>query len=474
MGAGLVAAMAGCAGHGGTGMVDVSSAGPGAASGGGATGAGGATAVPVQRLAIDDGCSDLYTQDSLRRYDLQIADGAWQQLMADFAAGPPPEGTGKNYYPITKLTYGGESVAGAQIRLKGDSSWTFTIEMDPLPKAQFVIAFDRDGGPGSFHGIHKINFDMPRSDLSMLSQRLSYAYMRAAGLPAPCANSAEIYINGQIYGLYVSEEQYDGMILKRLFPGASDGVLLKYGFYVEENAAAYDSVTANVLWKSYDVAGMLAAGTDMDDSLHQWAAEALINDGDGYYGGDHNFYLYDEPGLGYRWLSDDTDSAFAWIGMRQHPVYWWVGRGWRPAQIQQHYLAAIADDTWRGRYVGAIADMLGRYDVATLQGWVDAWALQIAPAVARDPRIPFTVAAHDAAVAADRQELADRAAYLRGFLDCEQGVAGAAVDQDGDGYPWCRDCDDTRADVHPGAAEICGDSVDQNCDSVADEGCPAM
>ncbi|MCK6546928.1 discoidin domain-containing protein [Myxococcota bacterium] len=33
------------------------------------------------------------------------------------------------------------------------------------------------------------------------------------------------------------------------------------------------------------------------------------------------------------------------------------------------------------------------------------------------------------------------------------------------------DCDDTRADVHPGAAEICGDNLDNDCDGAIDEGC---
>jgi hypothetical protein len=45
-------------------------------------------------------------------------------------------------------------------------------------------------------------------------------------------------------------------------------------------------------------------------------------------------------------------------------------------------------------------------------------------------------------------------------------------DTDGDGYgdhcPAGPDCDDGRADVHPGAAEVC-DGVDQNCDGRVDE-----
>ena len=39
------------------------------------------------------------------------------------------------------------------------------------------------------------------------------------------------------------------------------------------------------------------------------------------------------------------------------------------------------------------------------------------------------------------------------------------IDDDGDGFTENQgDCDDTNAAVYPGAAEICGDGVDQDCD----------
>jgi hypothetical protein len=43
------------------------------------------------------------------------------------------------------------------------------------------------------------------------------------------------------------------------------------------------------------------------------------------------------------------------------------------------------------------------------------------------------------------------------------------VDRDGDGFSACDECDDRRADVHPGAAEVC-DGADNDCDGLVDEG----
>ena len=46
-------------------------------------------------------------------------------------------------------------------------------------------------------------------------------------------------------------------------------------------------------------------------------------------------------------------------------------------------------------------------------------------------------------------------------------------DNDGDGYTVNQgDCNDQLASVHPYAHDICGDGIDQNCNGAVDEGCP--
>ncbi|MEO1268745.1 MAG: trypsin-like serine protease [Myxococcota bacterium] len=53
----------------------------------------------------------------------------------------------------------------------------------------------------------------------------------------------------------------------------------------------------------------------------------------------------------------------------------------------------------------------------------------------------------------------------------EPGDPGECVDADNDGSCVEDDCDDTNAARTPGAAEACGDGVDNNCDGTIDEGC---
>ena len=42
-------------------------------------------------------------------------------------------------------------------------------------------------------------------------------------------------------------------------------------------------------------------------------------------------------------------------------------------------------------------------------------------------------------------------------------------DADADGYQVDEDCDDYDASVHPGAQEVCGDELDNDCDDQVDE-----
>jgi serine protease len=68
--------------------------------------------------------------------------------------------------------------------------------------------------------------------------------------------------------------------------------------------------------------------------------------------------------------------------------------------------------------------------------------------------------------------------YGNGLIQADAALAyygggPTPVDSDGDGYDTTSDCDDSDASVNPGAAEVCGDGIDQDCDGV-DDACPAV
>ncbi len=217
----------------------------------------------------------------------------------------------------------------------------------------------------------------------------------------------------------------------------------------------------------------MAAIVDMEWSVTEWAAEALINDADGYYGGAHNFYLYDYPGTGYRWLICDADSSFDWFGyVNEHPIYWWIAPRTEHYSPGQHYSIVMDDPTWRGHYIDAIRTLLARWDARQDPGLdrrlVGPDRRRGRPPIrTRRSRSPST----SLAVAGMRQEVVDaprlsrqvprlrgrhRRRHRRRRRRLRRGATTA-----------------TTATPRPTRAptEICGNGIDDDCNGFVDDGC---
>ena len=167
-------------------------------------------------------CSDLFQQDIVRTYSIDIDPTEWTSVMGEFNELATLTATGNDFvvrHPVV-FHMGSETVSDATLKLHGQSSWAQTAMLDgSRAKIQFDISFHQNDPNGKFHGIEKLVFDMPRSDWTFMHDRLAHAWLRQVGIASGCAASARVEINGSYYGLFVAEENTNKRVIAQFFPG---------------------------------------------------------------------------------------------------------------------------------------------------------------------------------------------------------------------------------------------------------------
>lgn len=418
-------------------------------------------------VANPHGCADIYAQNLLPTFEIEIAPSEWSALQNELATWMDRQAAGldiKPYHPLIAFKYGDEVVQDAYIKLQGNPSSHWNGEA----KMQFTVSFKQVNKQGRFHGLRKIVFHAQPNDVTLLRERLALSYLRLMDIPAPCENNSRLIVNGKYYGVYANREDSDDEYIERVFGHDNrGGDLWKEGVELDNhdaplNAAGHDAL---MQMSSADLPTMQRL-VDMDATLAVWAAEAMLPDDDGYWAVNHNFYIYDHPTRGFVWLPYDMDATFDFVEFSADPILWvpWWSKGWGV-----HQQAVMANPALMEKYVAALQRAYDAYDVDLLKSRLERWADQIAPSVSDDQVKPFTDGAHQTAVAQMDNYLWLRKKFVGGWLQCYQ--SGQGQDSDGDGFVWCRDCNDRDAAMNPNAVEICGNDVDENCNGRKDD-CP--
>lgn len=363
------------------------------------------------------------------------------------------------------------------VRLKGSASF---LPIDRKPA--FKIRFDgRCGSSRRFFGRTGLTLNNLAQDRSSVREVLGYLVYRAAGVPAPRAGYARVWLNGVPYGIYADVENVDRDFLARHFDDA-DGPLYEGGldvdlrpddlwaFELDEGESPQRSELAELIARTQEDGDAIFYGPDalVDRSafLRLLAASAVTGDWDGYWK-PNNYRVYYEPtarlwyllpwGLDQAWYFERT--AFDGVGLL-------IQKCMSSRRCLREYLAelerAVAMAEWLAldhqleRAVGLIgadveADDRRPYPIEEVE-----WARRALPI-----RIAITL---------------ERVRSQLGCLGADAGAGGDPLDADGDGHPACRsDCDDGDPAIRPGAEEAC-DGVDHDCDGLVADSvhCPCQ
>lgn len=179
--------------------------------------------------------------------------------------------------------------------------------------------------PGqTLDGIERLTLNNSNQDPSLIKTCLTYYMFTAAGLPAPRCNFAHVRFNGEDLGIYANVEPINADFVKAHFDDASgnlyEGTLSDFRngfdrtFEKETNTddGSQDDIGALTAALTSDDGSLLASIeplVDVDEYLTHLAMEVLTNHWDGYSNNNNNFYVYNDPSAGFRFIVSGPDGA---------------------------------------------------------------------------------------------------------------------------------------------------------------------
>ena len=239
------------------------------------------------------------------------------------------------------VSNGEESVPLKEIGIRYKGNYNYIAAASALKKS-FKLDMNRHVPGQKLDGLTMLNLHGGLSDPSRARESLSYAFFRAAGVPAPRTCLAELTLtvpdryNQECVGAYTVVEQVNKPFLKRHF-GDGTGMLLKpEGLqggitYLGDNWSAYqaryqpeDQPSPRDRQRLIDFTRLVDKADDGDfaRTISQYldtaaflrfiAANALLANLDSYLGYGHNYYLYLNPATNrFAFIPWDLDLSLA-------------------------------------------------------------------------------------------------------------------------------------------------------------------
>jgi spore coat protein CotH len=288
-------------------------------------------------------------------------------------------------------------------------------------KPGLEVNFAHYSSRGQLLGMRALVLDNLITDPSMIRERVAMAFLRRFGVPAPREVHAQLYVNGQYWGLYAIVEPIDSVFLQRTL-GENAGKLYEFHWlqpyfatFLGENLDLYEPFfeprtqetqsTFNLfdpireLFRTINSAPAASfrdavnPRLDLESTLRLIAAESFLAEWDGIlgYAGMNNFYLYlSGTSAQARFFPWDADHTF-------HGADYPLLAGATENVLMQRMLE---DPVLRARYFHLVNEAIG---VAMSGDWlvreVTTQYQQIRDSALADTLKPYTNEEFDAAFA---------------------------------------------------------------------------
>ena len=379
--------------------------------------------------AQPNGNPDLYDPKTLRTLYLRFHDADWYEQLGDFYR--------TDVDVPADLIVDGKVYQSVGVRFRGSSSY-FTVQNE---KKSFNIAVDYGDDRQRLYGYKTLNLLNGHSDPSFLREIL-YSRISRNYIPAPKANFVKLVINGESWGIYINNQQFNKDFLDEWFgtkrgvrwkvpPGRSSGLV-----YNGDQPSAYEQAyqlktraeEAPNAWQDLinlckvleqmpddQLESELSAILNIDRALWFLALDNVFIDNDGYFSRASDYAFYQDPEGRFHLLPYDSNETFRFAG----------GGGPNSWQTDGQMLSPVAleNDTMRPvvKRLFAIPHLRARYlaHVRTITNeWLDWEVLQ--------PIIAEYQSLVDADVKADDKKLYAYEAFATSQIKDQEGGGGGS------------------------------------------------
>ena len=248
---------------------------------------------------------DFFSEDTVESVYITISEADWDSLL---------ESPLLEAYHTASITYRNITLDDVAFRTKGNSSLEGVANMNST-RYSFKVDMNYYVDGQKLLGMKKINLNNNYKDPSYMRERLAYDMMRSLDIPTPRLSYVNLYINGDLHGLYTLVEQVDSEFLEENFDN-SEGDLYKPDgtgsdlLWLGADFAAYSGVELKTNEDTSDNAAFikmvnelnngsdLESVIDVDEILRYLAVSTALSNLDSYQGSlAHNYYLYEQDGV---------------------------------------------------------------------------------------------------------------------------------------------------------------------------------
>jgi len=268
----------------------------------------------------DNQLASAFNPDAVVDLSITITTADWQDILDN----PTDE-----EYHLASLDLNGISLESVAIRTKGGSSLS-AVSRSTSDRYSFKVDINEYVDGQKFFGLKKFTLQNSFNDPTYMREVIAYDLLEEMGVATPRHSYVNLYINGELFGLYLMVEAIDGEFLENHFENANGDMYKPDGTgsdlkWIDNDITSYSDINLQTNEESTDNGAFInfveqldQGSTDViavDNLLRYMSVSVALSNLDSYFGTlAHNYYIYEQDGV-FDLLPWDFNESFGTFAM---------------------------------------------------------------------------------------------------------------------------------------------------------------